>query len=461
MDSHLNLKPASGAGADCFSTGMSGASACQVSGGSWSLRRGQAGISSISACALNHRESVRFAALLLFCDPVPDDCYRLVDLSPAKWRGLKRWLDLSGLALYFLDRVAELKLCELLPSDVFTQLHLNLIDNSERTRHMIAESSEIQRGFQRNGISYAVLKGISLWPNAASRPELRSQFDLDYLVAEKDVPSARAILERQGYRMYAERGRTSEFKKNERPGVSLKDIYKHFDSYGVEIHAEIGSSSKSSLFNRVEWRQIDRLMMPVLGQVDLFLGQALHVFRHLRGEYTRASLLLELRRHILTHQDNEKFWGELRSRAALDRRSAIGLATALYLTEHLMGPTVPEPVHDWSVDILAEPIRNWVRRYGHRVVLGDPPGTKLFLMLQHELERLGIEGKRPARNVLLPAQLPRMVIRAHPSEKLAIRIRRYAMQIGVVLSRLRFHTLEGLRYLIEARRWRRFAGEAR
>jgi len=204
-------------------------------------------------------------------------------------------------------------------------------------------------------------------------------------------------------------------------------------------------------------------MMPVLGQVDLFLGQALHVFKHLRGEFTRASLLLELRRHILTHHKSETFWSELRSRAALERRSAIGLATALYLTEHLMGATVPDPVRQWSADILPEPIRNWVRRYGARVVLGNPPGTKLFLIMQHELERHGIgtEVKRSARNVLLPAQLPRMVIRAHPNEKHSIRIRRYAMQFGVVLGRLRFHILEGLRYLIEARRWRRITGEAR
>jgi len=398
---------------------------------------------------------------LFFCDPVPDVCSHLLELSPGDWQSLKRWLDFSGLALYFLDRAVELKLGNLLPAEVFTQLNLNMIDNAERTRQMLAESAEIVRGFRRKGVTFAVLKGISLWPRAVPKPDLRSQFDLDYLVAEVDVPTARGVLERFGYRLYAKRGRSSEFKKNERPGVSLKDIYKHFDSYAVEIHAEPHSPAESSLFNRLEGREIEGITMPSLGRVDLFLGQALHVFKHLCGEFTRASLVLELRRHILTYRDDERFWTELQLRASTNRRSTIGLATALYLTEHLMGTTVPDSVYSWSKDNLPDRIRHWVRTYGHRVVLGNHPGTKLYLLLQHELTRNGIGGQRAARSALLPSQLPPMVIRPLTNENYLVRFRRYRMQFGIVLGRMRFHVIEGFRYIIEARRWRRLEGASR
>jgi len=42
-------------------------------------------------------------------------CARLGSLSGKEWQRLLRWLDTSGLALYFLDRVSELKQTKILP----------------------------------------------------------------------------------------------------------------------------------------------------------------------------------------------------------------------------------------------------------------------------------------------------------------------------------------------------------
>jgi hypothetical protein len=54
----------------------------------------------------------REAVLLTFLDPLPDRCSRLFDLSPTEWTSLLRLLDFSGLALYFLDRMIELDVCD-------------------------------------------------------------------------------------------------------------------------------------------------------------------------------------------------------------------------------------------------------------------------------------------------------------------------------------------------------------
>jgi len=408
------------------------------------------------------REQVkRRAVLSLFCDPVPEQSSELVELSVRDWERLMRWLDLSGLALYFLDRVVELKLCDLLPTAVFTRLHLNLIDNTERTRAMLLESMRIQRNFQQAGISYAVLKGISLWPNAAPKPELRSQFDLDYLVAEGEIPAAREILQRCGYRLYAVSGRSSEFKKNERPGVWLKDIYKHFNSYGVELHSASASANGQSVLDRLEWRDVNGNAMPVLNAVDLFLGHGMHTFKHVCGEYARASQFLEFRRHVLRYRDDSNFWHELRVVCDGNRRARLGLGLVVCLIQQVMGDFAPEALASWTVDALPERLRLWVRIFGHRVVLGGYPGTKLHLLLQQELERYGVEGKRSARNVLLPAQLPPPVIRPFANEGWGTRMRRYAMHLGTIVERARFHLIEGARYLVEARRWRRLEGSPR
>ena len=166
------------------------------------------------------------------------------------------WLDVSGLALYFFNRIVERGLGNSLPSAVFERLQLNLIDNTERTRGMISESIAIQQEFQNDGLCYALLKGLSLWPESVQQPELRLQFDLDFLVDEISLPRARKIIEDRGYRLYAAKGRSWEFKLNQQPGISLNDIYKHVSSFTVELHVQPNVSNDSSPLKRLQWREL-------------------------------------------------------------------------------------------------------------------------------------------------------------------------------------------------------------
>ena len=57
---------------------------------------------------------MREAVLLTFCDPLPEQCSRLKNLSEKEWQKLLHWLDISGLALYFLDQMVELQMCNML-----------------------------------------------------------------------------------------------------------------------------------------------------------------------------------------------------------------------------------------------------------------------------------------------------------------------------------------------------------
>jgi hypothetical protein len=414
----------------------------------------------IASKPLRGEQLARLAVLLAFCDPLPEQCLRMLTLSRKEWGKLLCWLDISGLALYFLNRLVELNLCDLLPPPVFTRLHLNLIDNAERTHGMISESIAIQQEFQRSGLSYAILKGLSLWPNSVPEPELRSQFDLDFMVGQRSAREARRVLERRGYRLYAVSGRSWEFKLNERPGVSLKDLYKHTPSYSVELHVESSVPSSSLPLERLEWRELYGMSMPTLSPVDLLLGQGLHAYKHICGEFSRASHLLEFRRHVLSRRNDKEFWTELEWAARENPRASIGLGVITLLITRVMGDFAPESLTRWTVDRLSQSVRLWVEMYGHRAVLGSYPGSKLYLLLQRELEVAGISVKRSVRRSLLPSRLPPLVIRAFPNEPLSVRLRRYSMQLQLILGRTRFHIVEGLRFALESRRWRRMKGIA-
>jgi hypothetical protein len=284
---------------------------------------------------------------------------------------------------------------------------------------------------------------------------------LDFLVAEECVQEARRILECRGYRLYAMSGRSWEFKFNERPGVSLKDIYKDFHSYAVELHIDFSVSRSSSPLERLEWRQMHGMSMPLLSPVDLMLGQGLHAFKHICGESSRTAHLLEFRRHVLSRRDDNAFWRELQLSAENDPRASLGLGAVTLLITRVMGEFAPESFTKWTVDRLSRPVRLWVEMYGYRVALGSHPGSKLYLLLQRELEFAGISMKRSRRQALLPFRLPSPVIRALPNESFPVRICRYSMYLQLILERLRFHIFEGFRFALESRRWRRMKEFAR
>jgi len=395
------------------------------------------------------------AVLLSFCNPLPEQCLQLVHLSAIEWRNLLTWLDISGLALYFLDRLMEQGLRDRLPEAVFGRLQQNLTDNTKRTRGMMDESVAIQRGFQEAGLSYAVMKGFSLTPDSVPRPELRHQFDLDFLMAENSAPEARRILERRGYRLYAISGKSWEFKRNESPSGGMKDMYNDVPSRVAELHLEANLKDKPSILDRAVPRPFSGITMPVLSPVDLFLGQGLHAYKDICSEFSRAAHLLEFRRHVLARYEDDLFWRELQLVAESSPRAYLGLGVVILLITHVMGDFAPQALTSWTVGRLPISVRLWVNLYGRRSVFKKVPGNKLYLLLQRELEASGVPAKRSIRKSLFPSRLPPVIVRGSGDETLSRQIARYQLQLRFILSRLQFHVVEGLRYAWESYRWRR------
>jgi hypothetical protein len=213
------------------------------------------------------------------------------------------------------------------------------------------------------------------------------------------------------------------------------------------------------LLGRIERRDFYGIRMPVLSPVDLFLGQGLHVYKHVYGEFSRAAHLLEFRRHVLLRHDDDRFWSELRSIAEDDPRAGLGLGVVTQLITRAMGDFAPEALTNWTAHRLPRLAQLWTDLYGRRVVFGNFPGNKLYLLLQYELESAHDPAKRSLRHALLPRRLPPAVIRASVRETLPARIRRYRLQLSFMLGRLRFHVVEGIRFARESYRWRQYRNE--
>ncbi|HSY35879.1 MAG TPA: nucleotidyltransferase family protein [Acidobacteriaceae bacterium] len=408
----------------------------------------------VASSPMKRKQLIRKSVLLSFCDQTTQKTFRPPNLSQEEWSGLLRWLDVSGLALYFLDRMMELQSSTLVPPQVLARLEQNLKDNQERTAGLIEESVAIQQDFQGANLCYAMLKGFSLSPHSVPRPELRHQFDLDFLVAEKSAAGARKVLEFHGYRLHAMSGRSWEFKRDDAPG-NIRDLYKNVPCRSVELHLETETPGCQTLLERAERREFHGISMPVLSSVDLLIGQGLHAYKHICSEFSRTSHLLEFRRHVLSRCGDASFWKEVQSRVESSMEARVGLGVVTLLITSIMGEFAPEAFTNSTVGRLPSTVCLWVNLYGPRIVFGDASGSKLYLLLQRELENEGVRHRRTLRQALLPSRFPPPVVRGSAGETLRARMSRYRLQIYFVMSRLRFHVVEGLRYVQESYRWRR------
>ena len=152
---------------------------------------------------------------------------------------------------------------------------------------------------------------------------------------------------------------------------------------------------------------------------------------------------------------------------------ALGVSTLL--VEQVLGECAPESFASWTVARLSKPVRLWVEMHGWRAALGGMLGNKLYLLLVWELEKEGLEprrailssgrgpeavsevnaGLRSARAKLVPRRLPPMVLQGQAGETLGTRAARFRLQLRYVAMRLRFHLVEGLKFVWQSWWWRR------
>jgi hypothetical protein len=158
---------------------------------------------------------------------------------------------------------------------------------------------------------------------------------------------------------------------------------------------------------------------------------------------------------VLARREDQLFWVELQSMCEGDARASLGLGVITALLSRVMGEFAPKGLKSWTVHRLPQSIQLWVEMYGRRTVFGNFPGSKLYLLMQTELEAAGIPVRRALKRSLLPLRLPPFIIKAFPEESLSIRVGRYRMQLSFIFLRLRFHLVEGIRYRWQMHRWRR------
>jgi hypothetical protein len=409
------------------------------------------------------------------------DVGQLARFSPLDWERTTGWVDRAGLTLHLLERLRACGATEVLPPRVLARFERNLADNRCRVDHLLRETGCINEKLDQAGVQYVVIKGFSLWPEFCSNPYLRTQCDLDYMVARRSLRSAQNVLLEFGYER---RGRSDlqEF-AFERP---LRRVPSQFDSpYKVqttpmvELHVGIWEGlthhvpceEPAFFLNSPKLKEWGGLRFPVLSQEDALLVQVLHAFQHMLSHWVKLSWLFEIGRFMEKRSRDSLFWKQFSQRLEGAPRLAEFSTIALELTAKVFSAPMPEMAQQGR-RFPRPSVRLWLDNYGRSWALGERPPHKSKLFPDSKLS-LFIHGeyipdhrarRDSLRHWLMPWKIPGKnpsVVFTPVKNQPGTRLRALWVDSSYTVQRLSFHGGAALRYLWELPRWRNLKRSSR
>src|ERR1700722_6194029 len=319
----------------------------------------------------------RLAEAIIGCLQLSGTSYdfeQMARFSARDWERTLGWIDRAGLALYLTERLRACGAIAVLPPQMSARFERNLADNRGRVDHLLYETGCIKEKFDQAGVQYVVIKGFSLWPEFCSNPYLRTQCDLDFLVARQSLRSAQSVLLELGYE--ARRSAAAQEFAFERP---LRRVPSPFDSpYNVEttpmveLHAGIWEEvthgvpleEPAFVLNNPKLKEWGGLRFPVLSDEDALLLQVLHAFQHMLSYWAKLSWFLEIGRFMEKRSQDSLFWKQFSQRLEGAPQLAEFSTIALELSANVFSAPMPEVAQHWR-QLLRPSARLWLDNYGH------------------------------------------------------------------------------------------------
>lgn len=392
----------------------------------------------------------------------------LKNLTPREWKSSLQWMDDSGLAFYFLQKLKNKNSADAVPVWAVLQLEANFANNRARVAYMAQQFDLLNQKFNDAGIRYAVLKGVSLVPQFCRDAALRHQGDFDYLVNESALPAARRVLVDAGYIpkpptssqefIFVTPGKNSPSRSGEQ--------YLAQSPHAVELHLDFWDSGQDRLPTmqklffpeRARTHEWNGLLFPALTDEDAFLIQVLHACSHLFTYWIRTASLFEIGYFLDRRAFDESLWGRIEQRVGDNLLLREFVVVVTELVAKLFGAPVPPLVRVWSAKIRTGS-RVWIESYARRWAFCELPvhdlplfpKAKLALFLHQQYGDARTQNTVTRKRLLPFERLSRLsrTLREKPSLVLDAGWRKRQLLTRKIL----YHTLASVRYLCEIPRW--------
>ena len=386
--------------------------------------------------------------------------------SSREWQRTMTWLDHTGLALYFLQRV-QTDAVSSLPGDVLLQLRQRRKNNEQRVARLKEIFESIIGGFENNGVGYAALKGFSLTPEYCADPCNRAQSDLDYLIARNSIADARRVLSEQGYVLKRQEGEEFSFWIPAPEPTDAAQQYSPNGPWMIELHLSTWDQSLFRIplkipepsFGALRTHQCSDLKFPCLPASLAFAGQILHSFKHVLDGWIRLSWLFEIARFLHDRSDDRLFWQEFDQIVTAEPLLAEFVAIITCLAVDLFEPRVPVSVQQYVRD-LQPTVKVWLEEYAPGWLFEKLPKheicffsrSKLSMFLKELYCAPHADCRADDLRVLFPFRSVKRLVQKRSLQSTAMRSLAYKSRSFALRSI--YHAGATLRYMWELPRWR-------
>jgi hypothetical protein len=384
-----------------------------------------------------------------------------------QWHRTLQWLNDSGLAFYFLQKLRTLKASGAVPECVLSLLEADFAANQRRMADLSERMGRLNSHFQNGDVKFAVLKGFSLVPNYCPDAALRSQGDIDYLIDEPSVEPARQVLVSSGYT--CKQTRSSQevlfYMPGKTPRSRGSEQYSSDGPHSVELHLDIWDGdvlrlpSLAHLFSveRAVVREINGVSFPALDDADAFLIQVLHAMSHVFTQWIKVASLFEIAYFLHQRAEDHKLWNEVEQRAGDNVVLRELVVLVAELAARLFAAPLPYLVRGWASK-LRPGARVWSDRYSSRWALGELPvhdirlfatsKLSVFLHQQYRCEPVKPADGSPAPSAWRVSWIA-FALRKNPS----LVLNREWWRRHKLPRRCVYYGLAWLRYICEMPRW--------
>lgn len=392
-------------------------------------------------------------------DPRPDALSRLGD---ADWREALAFSDRWQLTLA-LRRVAR----DAMPSWVRDRTDENAARNLERLARLEQLYRDLAGALAEVGIEFLALKGLAHCPDFGSRPEDRTQCDIDLYVPREGLERARDAVLALGYESMDE---LEDFPTGHLPPLIRKSGWQWRGDYfdpeipvGIELHYQFWNEGVERLavpdaaqfWNRRAMRRIAGRAMLALCPRDALAYAALHLLKHVLRGTCRPFHVYELARFLDSHAGDEAFWREWRAGQSdgLRRLEAVVFRLAAAWFGGASAAAVEE-----ECERLPSATRAWFDEFALSPAGGLFRSNKDELWLHVSLLASRGDVWSVVRRRLFPERLPGPVDAIHIPEsemrwpRRVLKGIRYATYVA---GRLRHHAASLPRLAVSGVRWRR------
>jgi len=397
----------------------------------------------------------------------PSDTFqRLRQFGSHDWKSSLPWLRHSALELLLAETLKSSGRENLVPADVLGGLKEDASCNRRRLIAMKREFEILIGLLEESKVPYAVLKGFALVPDFCPVPELRSQYDFDFLIDRSDLPRLTTVLRCAGFvqKRLSDGQHPNVFHHVERrphPPSTLAGIFSPELHRSVEVHCQLWQPGAEGIavlwpgdgLRRAVWRNWEGLEFPALASEDALLFQVLHAFRHILNNWCRLSWFYEIAIFLKRRANDESFWLTFRRLIQKQDRLCQCTGVVFELSARLFGAEIPQTIRPLSTGALTPAMSLWVERYGVRSAMRNFAADKYSLLL-HELfvddPKLW---RRLCSRRLCPQNRPHAIVGMSGDRGLRY-WKAWCRQTIHSLGRLGFHLIAGTRYILALPSWK-------